>query len=72
MPSGLLLDYAVIRQQIVAVGRGEVRTRSVDLDVCGLEVQGEGGRGLGRGPGHFAKTIIREILGLAFFDSLQN
>jgi hypothetical protein len=29
-------------------------------------------RGLGRDPGHFAKTIIREILRLAFFDSLQN
>src|ERR1700739_924001 len=29
-------------------------------------------RGLGRGAGHFAKTIICEILGLAFFDSLQN
>jgi hypothetical protein len=31
-----------------------------------------GERGLGRDPGHFAKTIIREILRLAFFDSLQN
>src|SRR5208283_5443794 len=29
-------------------------------------------RGLGRDAGHFAKTIIREILGLAFFNSLQN
>jgi hypothetical protein len=28
--------------------------------------------GLGRDPGDFAKTIIREILGLAFFESLQN
>src|SRR5712692_7217767 len=27
---------------------------------------------LGRDPGHFAKTIIREILSLPFFDSLQN
>src|ERR1700693_6146854 len=27
---------------------------------------------LGRGPGHFAKTIIREILSLPFFDRLQN
>jgi hypothetical protein len=33
---------------------------------------GQGDRGLGRDPGHFAKSIIREILGLAFFDSLQN
>jgi len=29
-------------------------------------------RCLGRDPGHFAKTIISEILGLSFFDSLQN
>src|SRR5579863_838768 len=28
--------------------------------------------GLGRGPGHFAKTIIGEILRQAFFDRLQN
>jgi len=27
---------------------------------------------LGSAPGHFAKTIIREILGLPFFDRLQN
>ena len=27
---------------------------------------------LGRASGHFAKTIIREILGLAFFNSRQN
>ena len=26
---------------------------------------------LGRNPGHFAKTIIREIMSLAFFDGLQ-
>jgi hypothetical protein len=26
---------------------------------------------LGRNPGHFAKTIIREILSLALFDGLQ-
>lgn len=32
----------------------------------------QGERGLGRAPGHFAKTITREILRLAFFDSLQN
>jgi hypothetical protein len=32
----------------------------------------QGERGLGRDPSHFAKIIIREILGLAFFDSLQN
>jgi hypothetical protein len=33
-----------------------------------LGLQGE--RGLGAGPSHFAKTVIREILGLTFFDSL--
>ena len=27
---------------------------------------------LGRDPSHFAKTIIREVLGLPFFDGLQN
>jgi hypothetical protein len=32
----------------------------------------QGERGLGRNTGHFAKTIIREILRLAFFDGLQN
>src|SRR5580704_8541164 len=29
-------------------------------------------RGLDRDPSHFAKTIIREILGLTFFNCLQN
>ena len=33
---------------------------------------GQDERGLGCDSGHFAKTIIREILGLAFFYSLQN
>ena len=32
----------------------------------------QGERGLGRDPGHFAKTISREILRLALFDSLQH
>ena len=27
---------------------------------------------LGRGPAHFAEPIIREVLGLPFFDGLQN
>jgi len=32
----------------------------------------QGLRDLGRDPGHFAKTIVREILRLAPFDGLQN
>src|ERR1700733_5789551 len=32
----------------------------------------KGERSLGRSSGHFAKAIIREILGSAFFESSQN
>jgi hypothetical protein len=37
-----------------------------------FDPSGQDERVLGRDPGHFAETIIREILSLSFFDGLQN
>ena len=48
------------------------RDPTITFGLCCYQSSSQSERRLGRDPSHFAKTIIREILRLAFFDSLQN